>query len=420
MSTERQSIVAKHIEEILTKLKCKPQGCAKNPYLDAVWGDHPYKTVLWGWDAYFIALRLAAKGEPQWLKYHTDNFLEFQNPKTGFIPQMHPLFSEVNLEQADTYYPLMAQGIWIYGTLSNDTQWVQRAVGGARRLLRYYETYQQDECGLFFNRFSWSGVDNDAATAFLRPGLVCSPWINSFLWLEYRALARIGRMLGDASLELESSVKGDKLKHGMERLMWSEEDSCYAPYNRETRESTIRMKDARLNAQGIGLCSFLSFTNVMPLYAGLADPARAKQVIEKYVLSPDHFFSRWGIRSLSKASEYYGNAVWGNPPRFESPERLTNSNWQGPVWVPCTYFLFRALLNYGYADAAASVTENITETLAADIEQNGMMHENYDAETGQPLYAKNFASWNVLADLMPGELETRESVCDLFIDKPGS
>jgi glycogen debranching enzyme len=415
MSKTNQAIVAGHIETILPKLKSKPKGCAKYPYLNVVWGDHPYNTVMFGWDAHFIALRLAAKGEPEWLKYHTDNFLELQDTETGFISSLYPLFSELAPSDADTYYPLMAQGILVYGEKTGDMEWVRHAADGARRLLGYYEKYQKDECGLFFNKFAWTGCDNDISIAVYVPGTVCSPWINSLIWLEYRAMVKLGVMLGDADMASEFTAKEKSLQETIERLLWSEEDSCYAQYIRETKRATIKMEDELLNSQGVGLYSFLSFTNLTPLYAGLADRDRAKLVIDKYLSSKDHFLSDWGIRSLSKSSEFYNNAIWGNPPRFECPDRLTNSNWQGPVWVLCTYFMFHALLNYGYTSVAREAIDNLNKTLAADITNNGMMNENYDAENGRPLYASNFGSWNVLADLMPEELKTGKSVCDVFM-----
>ncbi len=71
-------------------------------------------------------------------------------------------------------------------------------------------------------------------------------------------------------------------------------------------------------------------------------------MIERYVLSADHFLSAFGIRSLSRSSEYYNNAIWGNPPRYGPHDRLTNSNWQGPVWVPLCCFVAHAPAHYGY------------------------------------------------------------------------
>lgn len=351
------------------------------------------------------------------MKYHTDNFMCLQDKQTGFIPSLHPLFGELQPGDADTYYPLLAQGILVYGQLTQDLDWLKHAVVGAKGLLDYYEKYQQDSNGLFYNKFAWTGCDNDISIAVYEPGRVCSPWTNSLIWLEYRAMAKLGAMIGDKAIEQEYSAKEAALREAIENILWSEEDSCYAAYNRDTKSTSIRMKDDLLNSHGVGLYSFLSFTNLTPLYAGLADESRAEQVIDKYLSSKDHFLSDWGIRSLSKASEFYSNAIWGNPPRFECPDRLTNSNWQGPVWVLCSYFMIQALLNYGYVEVAREASDNLLATLANDIKSNGMMHENYDAETGQPLYADNFGSWNVLGDQIQKDITSGKSICDYILDR---
>jgi hypothetical protein len=42
--------------------------------------------------------------------------------------------------------------------------------------------------------------------------------------------------------------------------------------------------------------------------------------------------------------------------------------------------------------------------LATHLEYSDSWAENYCAETGQPLYAKNFGSWNILSDVMYDEV----------------
>jgi len=42
----------------------------------------------------------------------------------------------------------------------------------------------------------------------------------------------------------------------------------------------------------------------------------------------------------------------------------------------------------------------VTKVCLADLEENGMMHENYHAETGKPLAAPDFISWNLLVAQM--------------------
>lgn len=60
------------------------------------------------------------------------------------------------------------------------------------------------------------------------------------------------------------------------------------------------------------------------------------------------------------------------------------------------------LLSYGLASAgflsqALAVAEAITHLLAEDLRVSGSWHENYHSETGEPLAAPDFLSWNVLA-----------------------
>ena len=116
--------------------------------------------------------------------------------------------------------------------------------------------------------------------------------------------------------------------------------------------------------------------------------------------NPEHFRSPFGIRSLSKASEYYNQARWGNPSPHGDRRRLTNSNWQGPVWIPLNWFVFHALLRYAFTSEARTLADDTQKVLAGCIEQFGYMRENFHAETGEGLYADHFASWNILADIM--------------------
>jgi len=48
------------------------------------------------------------------------------------------------------------------------------------------------------------------------------------------------------------------------------------------------------------------------------------------------------------------------------------------------------------------------------LDQLGYMRENFDGETGEPLYANYFASWNILADLMPDYLPGGKPTLNLF------
>jgi putative isomerase len=155
---------------------------------------------------------------------------------------------------------------------------------------------------------------------------------------------------------------------------------------------------------------------LIPLYARIAAPEQAERMIRSYALSPEHFRSPFGIRSLSYSSEYYNQARWGNPPRFGDHRRLTNSNWQGPVWIPLNWFVFHALLHYGFAKEAEALADDTFRLIARNVEALGYMRENFHAETGEGLYADHFGSWNILADLMRDYLPGGTPPLNLFFD----
>jgi hypothetical protein len=65
--------------------------------------------------------------------------------------------------------------------------------------------------------------------------------------------------------------------------------------------------------------------------------------------------------------------------------------------------MYQALSYYGFDHEAKDLADRTHSLLASSINSIGSFTENYHAETGQPLYAPNFASWNILADQMHGE-----------------
>jgi hypothetical protein len=91
-------------------------------------------------------------------------------------------------------------------------------------------------------------------------------------------------------------------------------------------------------------------------HALLALPTRERLVSAlRYMLDPNEFLSPYGIRSVSKvhAEEPYRYFHGGEEFRVdyvpgESNTGLFggNSNWRGPIWMPCNYLLVEALERY--------------------------------------------------------------------------
>jgi alpha,alpha-trehalase len=82
------------------------------------------------------------------------------------------------------------------------------------------------------------------------------------------------------------------------------------------------------------------------------------------------------------------------------------SNWQGPVWPIANYLYSIGLKNYGFENETAWLAETLGTLLLEDIREWDSMHENYHADTGEPLAPAadhvdingkfvGFISWNL-------------------------
>ena len=256
-----------------------------------------------------------------------------------------------------------------------------------------------------------SGFDNEIAGTIFPTGSILPPDLPSLLYLECRAMDFIAGKLGHDGSEYGAAA--ERIRNAVNESLWDEEMGLYASWNLLSGKRQIGWGDGSLDPE-VGKYAYVSCPALLPLFAGVAAPERAGRMIREYVLAPEHFRSRFGIRSLSKSSEYYNNARWGNPPRFGDWTRLTNSNWQGPVWIPLNWFVFHGLLRYGFRQEAEALADDTVELIFQSIEELGFMRENYHAETGEGLYADQFASWNILTDAMHCYLDDSGRSIPLF------
>ena len=258
-----------------------------------------------------------------------------------------------------------------------------------------------------------SGFDNEITATVFPPDTIISPDLNAWLYLELRSMAKLAGMLSDVVAQQDYLTQAEKLKQAINDKHWDEQYGTYAAYDLCLGKTRVAWSDGNLTSD-VGKYAYLSCPALIPLFARIAEPEQAKRMIKNYVLNPEHFRSPYGIRSLSRSSEYYNNARWGNPQRFGDHRRLTNSNWQGPVWIPINWFVFHALLHYGFEAEAAALADDTFKVISMSLNQLGYMRENFDGETGEPLYADYFASWNILADLMPDYLPGGKPALNLF------
>lgn len=393
--TEEFRKVHEHIEKALPQLHHAAAGNLPYSTLSVTCGQL-YSGVVYGWDNCLMGIRYAAAGQSQVLADTVGNLLHYQH-STGYVPNIltddGPCASHWHAQ------PYLAQSVAICLAADNKMEWAKSLYEKLTAYIDYYFKFFSMPGGLlrWENQYK-SGIDNELVGCLYPPEQLIAPDINALMYLELRAMHYIAQRLG---LESKWDKRAEKLKQAINDYLWNEEEGCYG-----TRDVTCdEVKISWIDLEGgstSGKYAFVSSPALLVLYAGVATDERAKRMIENYVLSPKHFRSQWGIRSLSKSSAYINNAKWGCAGKFDPIDRICNSNWQGPVWTPLCWFAFQGLMRYGYQDEAEKLTADVMHLLSRSLDKFGGWSENYNEETGDNLEADNFFSWNILMDLLPG------------------
>jgi len=336
----------------------------------------------WDWDAFFVGLHLISvdRANGVYLKNWSLNFLKFTEPDGQTPGGIRPWAGR----DARLYHikPLMGQAAYYASISLGDFSWIEPVWEKMTACVTYRQRLMSDRTtGLV----KWwdgleSGADNNPTLVLRYHNSIAAGDVNGFMVLDYRAMALIARRLGRNADSEAFEHRARALSEAIDRHLWDPADSTYYSYD------TIEGRRIRC----------MTYSNLIPLWAGLASPDRAKAMIERHVLNPARLWSPHGIRSLAADEPMYNNENVIKP----------YSNWQGPIWPHANWMALQALVRYGYPAEALEVAGRVTRLCLSDLARNGMMHENYHAETGAPLAAPDFVSWNLLVAQMIEEART--------------
>jgi hypothetical protein len=391
-SQEKESdeeVVHHYVEETLQHVVRPPKGLLPYPYVipsAPAPGSSTNREMgtylqMYDWDSFFEGVRLSLDGKAMLWK---DTILDFlaQTQPNGYTPRT--IDPHRYWDFPDQCKPFLCQGAYLASKSLNDFSWLKgETYKKLASTLRYWETHRLGADGLYvWHNAVESGVDNSLADLSAPPMTVEGVDLNCYLVREYQALSLIAEKLGkhhDAKIYQE---KGDRLAKLINEEMWDPKDQIYYSLDSRTGKP-IRIKD---------------WTCFVPLWAGIVPKNRAKILIEKHLLNPKEFWGNYGIPSLAFDEVLHNDAKRGFIPGYH-----TVSNWQGPVWIVANYIIMQGLLRYGYQKEAEVIANQIVKLVADDVRKSGGAHENYDSKTGEPLWADNFGSWDLLVDQMQTE-----------------
>lgn len=334
----------------------------------------PYQEQ-WDWDAFFMGVALSAdiSTESIYLRNWTLNFIlnAKQNGKVAGC-----LTSKGFDERLNQMKPLLAQGAYLACKFLKDYAWLKPHYTKLKKIVLYRERYlwnKKYDLGVWFDSME-SGADNNIAALDYPPKTIVATDLNTFIYREYKALSLLAQTLGKRKDTKFFQKRAKIIKKNINKYLWNKEDEIYYNIYAKTGEHIKRV----------------SYNSFIPLWGKVVSKEQGKTMIKRYLISPKHMWSKFGLRTLSKNDPEYNNANIIKP----------YSNWQGPVWPIANYMYMEGLLNYGFQTEAIELAQKIAKLVSTDIKTSGGMHENYNAETGEPLAAPNFVSWNLLVGNM--------------------
>lgn len=377
---QQASELAKYIEQSHAKQSIvRPaKGLLKHEYLVP---DGPY-FQLFDWDMYFMGVALSYDKVGTPVASSVEDFLEFTDEnwaQRGYTPR--EVAPEGMWALPEMCKPFLAQAALRASLTMNDFSWLEQLSGKTQKsnytklvdTVGYWEDARRSPDGFF----RWadgveSGVDNNPAVADVPAVTTEGVDLQCYLYREYRALAYLaGKLHKDADAAVFTK-RAEELRTRVQQKMWSEADGMFLNIDSWTGKP-VRIR---------------TWTNMVPLWAGIATPTQAKRMIEEHLLNPAEFWSPYGVRTLSKTEALY------NP---------VNGYWRGPVWVISNYMMMHGLMNYGYPAQAKELAAKTVAKLVDDYATSGGMNENYSPETGKAAAAGHFLSWNLLAEHMVDE-----------------
>ena len=348
-----------------------PSGLLKHPYLVP---SGPY-FQLFDWDSYFMGVALSyepTSAEP--LENSVEDFLEFvgQNADDpGYIPR--EIAPEGLWALPEMCKPFLAQAAYRASLTAGNAEWLRPWYEKLAEMLHFWENDRQSPDGFFvwYNGVE-SGVDNNPAIVE-RPAQVTEGVdLQCYLYREYRAMALLAGKLGFDHDAEEYQRKADDLRRKIRDGMWSDTEGMFL----------------NIDARSGKPIHIETWTNLTPLWAGIATPGQATRMIEDHLINPKELWARYGIRTLAPSEPLY------------DPK---DGYWRGPVWVISSYLMMHGLLNYGYPKQALQLANETEELLVNDLEATGGMNECYNPDNGRPVAGDHFVSWDLLGEHMVEE-----------------
>jgi len=156
--------------------------------------------------------------------------------------------------------------------------------------------------------------------------------------------------------------RGDiaSLGTALQSYSWDEESGYFAYVEHDAeKRPTGQWRSAKAENFNMGL------DGVSPLVADICTPAQTQKLIDN-LMTPGRLWTPYGLTAVDQRASYFSS----------------DGYWNGTVWMPHQWFMWKAMLDYGEGENAWRIGKAALDVYSAEIARSGRAYENFDARTG--------------------------------------
>uniref|UniRef100_A0A1B6MNE2 mannosyl-oligosaccharide glucosidase n=1 Tax=Graphocephala atropunctata TaxID=36148 RepID=A0A1B6MNE2_9HEMI len=305
------------------------------------------------------------------------------------------------------------------------------------RLVKWFDWYNTTQIGELPGAYRWRGRDEKTNMELnpktLTSGLDDYPrashpsvderHVDLLCWITLgaKALAEIALLLGREGEKYENTFKYLSNNQLLDRLHWSYMKNTYSDFGLHTDDVILEkpppvpqqhgppiqqpyrrvvLRDPELQF----VDSNFGYVSLFPFFLQILNPESPKlSMLLKDLRNPDHLWTNYGLRSLSKTSPLYMARNTEHDPPY----------WRGPIWINMNYLALKALNYYSkqkgpYSDAAQKLyddlRQNLIKNMFKEYKRTGYLWEQYDDKSGKGQRCHPFTGWSSLIVLIMGEI----------------
>jgi hypothetical protein len=173
--------------------------------------------------------------------------------------------------------------------------------------------------------------------------------LNSLYAVDAECLAKMALTLGKDEDARQFSAEYARMKQLVQEKLWNPADGIY--------ES--RLWDGSFSKR-------LSPTNFYPLFAGIATPEQAEQMVTKHLLNPEEFWGKYVMPTIARNDRAFGDQFY----------------WRGDIWGATNYLVYQGLNRYGFDKIALEFAGKSYSLFMDDWTVNQQYDEQYRASGG--------------------------------------